>query len=577
MTPHSTARSAQARVRLASTGDGRRRVFGWTALTALALVSLACSSDSIESEAEAAPSASTNESSADGADDGATLRVIAESVPTNVLAAQLTVESDESVQVDVVASDGDHVVEVPTTALEATEHVVPLVGLRADRTYDVEVTATGPDGASVASTTVTTGALPEFLPDYELTTSPSKVQPGLTLVEATPTGSAPGLAFAIDDDGEVVWYYQSSPTVSAWSMSPAGTMHALSYPFEFREVDMLGQQLEQWEFAVTADSSWSTTTSPATRVEIPWSVGSAVGGALVNSPHHDISVLPNGNLLGLARVTEDASPELRQASCPDDDREWDLVSDVAIEFEPGGTVVRTWNVSDAIDPESQPGVHLCADGGLFASPTERDWSHANAVSYDPERDVIIVSVRHTDSIVAFEYGDEPGHQSEVRWVLGAEGTVPIDGEPFFHQHAPEFENDGSILVYDNGNDRPGGELYSRAVQYDLIPDGASGLRAVQTWEHRVDDIDGTPLYAEFLGDVDRLDNGNVLITHGGIGGPQSEDQRSRIIEVVPEGESGGEIVFDLRLGDDELGFTSYRSERLASLYSGPMWESPDAS
>jgi len=411
------------------------------------------------------------------------------------------------------------------------------------------------------------------------------VQPGLTFVEATPSDRSPGLAFAIDGDGEVVWYHQSPSTVSAWSMSPTGTMHALSYPFEFLEFDMLGRRLTQWEFAGrSAGDDEEAPSSPApTTLEIPWSVGSIQAGAVVNSPHHDISVLPNGNLLGLGRVTEDASAELRQAACPDDDSEWSVVSDVAIEFEVGGTVVRTWNVSDAIDVESQPGVHLCVDEGLFASPAERDWSHANAVSYDADSDAVIVSVRHTDSIVAFEYGDEPGHQTEVRWILGDQGNVPIEGESFFHQHAPEIEDDGSILVYDNGNDRPGGS-YSRAVQYELIGDGAAGLRAVQTWEHRVDDIDGSALYAEFLGDVDRLDNGNVLITHGGIGGPGTEDQRSRIIEVVPDEESGGDIVFDLRLGNDGLGWTSndadllgwtsYRAERLASLYGGPMWESP---
>ncbi len=553
-------------------GDRRIRRLGWTALVALSFVSISCTSTPGGAD-EDTDEGAVGESDVDAAAGAASLVVTAEPVSTNILAARLIVESPEPVHVEVVATAGDHVVTTPTTALAAAEHVVPLVGLRADRTYDVEVAATGPSGTSIATTTFDTDALPEFLPSYELATSQSDVQPGLTLVEATPSNSSPGFAFAIDGDGEIVWYHQSPSTVAAWSMSPDGTMHALSYPFEFLEFDMLGTRLNQWEPA--SDNGWTTGSSPdTTLLEIPWSVGSTQAGAMVNSPHHDISVLPNGNLLGLGRVTEDASAELRQTACPDDDSDWSLVSDVAIEFEPSGTVVRTWNVSDAIDPESQPGVHLCVEEGLFASPTERDWSHANAVSYDPASDVVIVSVRHTDSIVAFEYGDEPGHQTEVRWILGRQGTIPIDGEPFFHQHAPEIQTDGSILVYDNGNDRPGGENYSRAVQYDLVPDGAAGVRAVQTWEHRVDDVDGTPLYAEFLGDVDRLDNGNVLITHGGIGGPGSEDQRSRIIEVVPNEDRGGDIVFDLRIGDDQLGFTSYRAERLDSLYGGPMWESP---
>ena len=49
-------------------------------------------------------------------------------------------------------------------------------------------------------------------------------------------------------------------------------------------------------------------------------------------------------------------------------------------------------------------------------------------------------------------------------------------------------------------------------------------------------------------------------------------QRARIIEVVPEGSAGGEIVWDLALGDEEVPITIYRSERLPSLYFGPLWE-----
>ena len=60
--------------------------------------------------------------------------------------------------------------------------------------------------------------------------------------------------------------------------------------------------------------------------------------------------------------------------------------------------------------------------------------------------------------------------------------------------------------------------YSRAVLYEISDSGSdsSEWKATQLWEHRVDDVDDNPLYATIVGDTDRMENGNVLITHGGI-------------------------------------------------------------
>ncbi len=496
------------------------------------------------------------------------LEVSAQPVDSNTLAAELTIDAAMPVAVEVTATARDHVVTTPRTAAENTSHVLPLVGLRSNRDYTVDVAAFDADGAPVdtATTTVATGGLPEFVADYELAIATPEMQPGLTLVEVIPSGSTVGHLLAIDPDGHVVWYHQPPSTLGAVSINEAGNFTAVSFPFGYAEFDVLGATVSEWVFA----QSESSDDSDAMTLDVPWSVGSNRPDAQVHTAHHDVVELPSGNLLVLARVTHDVSADLRAASCPNDDRDWSVASDVVVEFEPDGTVVRTWNVADAIDIESNPGTHLCADGGLFATDLERDWSHANAVEYDAVGDLVLVSIRHTDSIVAFEHPDAIGHHTEVAWILGAGGTIEIDGEPFFHQHAPQVLDDGSLLVYDNGNDRPGGEPYSRAVIYDLAVDEADvSATATQTWEHRVDDVDGTPLYAQFLGDADQLANGNVLITHGGIGQPLSDDQRARIIEVAPD--DGGDIVFDLYFGVGEAGATAYRADRIDTLYNGVLW------
>jgi hypothetical protein len=177
----------------------------------------------------------------------------------------------------------------------------------------------------------------------------------------------------------------------------------------------------------------------------------------------------------------------------------------------------------------------------------------------------------------------------VRWIFGENGTIPIVGDPPYYQHAVEVQDDGSILLYDNGNGRPGttvggaGEpgstpTYSRAVLYDVddSSDDPADWVVTQRWEHRTTDADGAPLYARFLGDADRVENGNVLITHGGIS-PEGEDafDHALIIEVVPEGEAGGDVVWDLRLGSAERPVTVYRSERIPGFYFGPDWAADD--
>ena len=65
--------------------------------------------------------------------------------------------------------------------------------------------------------------------------------------------------------------------------------------------------------------------------------------------------------------------------------------------------------------------------------------------------------------------------------------------------------------------------------------------------------------------VDRLANGNVLITNGGYGEDRDDGVTSQIVEVVPEGTDGGTEVFDLRFATDR-GLIIYRAERVEDLY-----------
>lgn len=132
------------------------------------------------------------------------------------------------------------------------------------------------------------------------------------------------------------------------------------------------------------------------------------------------------------------------------------------------------------------------------------------------------------------------------------------GDAFVHQHAPEVQADGTILVYDNGNDRPGPDgapldpPFSRVVGYEIDPAGEAEL----VWEYRRDSR-GIPVYAQAVGDVDRLDNGNTLIVDGFI-----DFERAEVVEI----DAADEVARIITVESEDAGWLVYRAERIDPLF-----------
>ncbi|MGA9277479.1 aryl-sulfate sulfotransferase [Ilumatobacter sp.] len=594
---------------------------------ALALVLAACSSDgdAVESSTSntdvSGPETSVDDASGEVVPEGSAeagdpnddsdvtaLEMTVEASPSIGLAATLSIDSEVPAQIEVTATSDGHVVEVPRTALSATEHVIPLVGMRAERTYEISATAVDEAGEPIgadAEGEFTTGALPDWFGEHQLTIDADRAAPGYTLVEFDKQADPPSgqHVVAYDNEGEVVWYYVNTGSLGAVEPTAAGTFNMLYWPFGIREVDVAGNVVTNWR-PQPSDSSGDTVEDELVVENVDPDQVEAQGGlaALEGNPgdaeatgvrtdwidisgvHHENWPMPNGNVLTLSTTIHELTPEQRVTFCPDDDVPFDAVSDVAVEFEPSGRVVRTWDLWDVIDIDEFPGRELCVDQGIFAGENTRDWTHANSVVYDPDRDAVIISSRHTDQIVAFDHLDEEGPQSQLRWILGAGATMPLDGEPTYYQHAVEVNEDGSLIVYDNGNHRPGtseddpdNPPYSRAVIYEVddSSDDPDDWSARQVWENIDLDDEGTPVYSSFISDADMLENGDVLVTHGGIGTNPStpEDPLHLLIrEIVPTGESGGDVVWELKSEPGAV-YTAYRAERIPSFYFGPDWES----
>lgn len=523
--------------------------------------------------------------------------------PSNLLSARLDFELAEPATIQVTAVSGDHIVEVPPTAEAGTSTTIPLVGMRSERTYSISATLSDTDGAEIGvlDAEFTTGSIPErFLP-FEFESDPERASAGYTIIEMQelqdPASATPSRPFdefqyllALDNEGEIVWYYEKGPVIASVEQTSDGTFSSIYWPHGVREFDMLGTEVGEWT-APLSDAGLAdleNTLGDASPDVVASRGADAVDAVLLESDlfektHHEVQKLDNGNFLVLSATAHELTDEQRAALCPGDEAPFNVLSDVAVEFAPDGEVLRTWDLWDVIDVDEIPGEEMC--NTFFAVDGARDWTHANAVIYDADRDAVIFSARHTSQVVAMRHGDELGAQTELLWTFGDNGTIPLVGDGPRYQHAVEVQDDGSILLYDNGNGRPGTDPtdpdnppYSRAVLYDVddSSDDPADWQVTQLWEHRTNDADGQPLYASFIGDADRLTNGNVLITHGGTDFMVPDSYlHSRIIEVVPDGTAGGDIVWQFDAGQPGAFASTYRAERIDSFYVGSDWATAD--
>ena len=285
-------------------------------------------------------------------------------------------------QVEVTATAGDHVVEVPRTATTALNTPSPLVGMRAERPMSSTsrlFDETGAPSRSVDAAEFTTIALPPWFDEHELTIDEDRAAPGYTIVEfdtlRIPEGAPSSQhLMAYDNDGEVVWYYTNTGALGGVEPTPAGTFNMFYWPFGIREVDILGNVVNNWR-PQPADATGDTVDDELVVAEVDPDQVQFQGGlpALEGNPgdaeptpiradwidligvHHESWPMPNGNVLTLSTTVHELTPEQRATFCPDDPAPFNAISDVAVEFEPDGTVVRTWDLWDVIDIDEHPG------------------------------------------------------------------------------------------------------------------------------------------------------------------------------------------------------------------------------
>jgi hypothetical protein len=364
----------------------------------------------------------------------------------------------------------------------------------------------------------------------------------------------------IDMEGRVVqtWRSDCQPALSAYLLENGNLLRSGALPPRERPFGGPGAGGRIQQF------TWDG--------ELVWDFKLVVDRQL---PHHDITPLPNGNVLVVAwdKKSFDEANAAGRRKRPIG--EGDLLSDCILEIKPTGKttgeVVWQWHVWDHLiqdydqtkanygDVSAHPeliDVNLGEEmfgrwaGGMRDLTT--DWTHINSVAYNAQLDQIVLSVRAFSEIWIIDHGtttaEAAGHTGgrrgkggDLLYRWGNPRTYRCGSrsdQRLFKQHdahwiPPGLPGAGHILLFNNGNNRPDG-MYSTADEIVLPADADGRYRLTPGQAFEPDEAvwsyaapNKRELFSMVVSGAQRLANGNTLICAGASG---------LLLEVTPEGE-----------------------------------------
>lgn len=290
--------------------------------------------------------------------------------------------------------------------------------------------------------------------------------------------------------------------------------------------------------------------------------------------HHGVDILPNGNIIAVVRqyyhIDEAIAMGLNPAIVAEhfDGIEY-FLPDTIVEIDLAqGEVLWIWNPMDHLIQALDPA--LPNYGAVSEHPQRIDinyqsyylkgitstqsagagnWMHANMVNYNPMLDQVVMSVRSFDEFWVIDHSETteeasgPAGDLLYRWgnpfAHGA-GSLSEDRQ-LFQQHDVQWIDQGlpgagNFLIFNNRNnltreDETGSDEYSSIIE--LSPHVRADGRYDWTGEPEIVWQYAEDFFSPFISGVQRLPNGNTLITEGRSG---------RLIEVSAAGEVVWEFI-----------------------------------
>lgn len=453
---------------------------------------------------------------------------------TSPLTALMIFKTDKAAKVTyTVVGKTDNTSITNTVKGYQTTHQVPIVGLYANYSNQVQVTLTYKDGTTEQKTfTIKTGKLPKNLRNTKITVSKSnKSKMEIGNNELTYINKTSEEPFAVDADGNIRWY---STLYSRHTFVQLSNGHLLiqnrtngnkgSYNV-LSETDYLGRIYRRYRFSDK--------------------LGKSSLEQYITAVHHDALELPNHNLL----VTISGGDKYAE----------DVIA--KIDYKTGKTV-------KVIDfKKLLPSSMYRNYNSTTTKGGKIDWLHMNSLYYDQKTGNLLVSARNQDITMSINY-----KTGKINWIYSGKkksswpkkyrsklltptkGTKITGGQ---HDLTLLSDKNGKlkVLLYDNNIDVTNGDSktsgkYSQAVQYTI---DTKKKTIKQTWSYGKSL--GKDNFTRVIGSAQRLSNGNTLIDFG----YKHDGSQSNIIEV----DKNNNQVFNLTISSSKTDRTYvYRAYRV---------------
>ena len=248
--------------------------------------------------------------------------------------------------------------------------------------------------------------------------------------------------------------------------------------------------------------------------------------------HHDLTKLPNGNVLTLIweRIP------LAQAISLGASTTSDIFLEKIIEVDPSdNSIVWQWKswehgVQDFFEDQNNYGdlrTNLRKiDLNYNHTQANGDWMHANAITYDESRDLIFISVNFYHEVWAIDHSTTPqeaasssggnyGFGGDLVYRFGNPNTYDGLGTAFLDNvHHPNFSNEAhtQMLLFSNGGTTEQSTVYEISLPEPLSLDPDADNSPALIWN-----FTDPQLFNGKISGAVKLGNGNVLITEGDFG------------------------------------------------------------
>jgi len=342
------------------------------------------------------------------------------------------------------------------------------------------------------------------------------------LINQWDRGTRPGLAAYFLDNGLMMRTYKPSPIGPFTSASNSG-----------------GLELVDWE----NNTVWSYELNTSTQLS-----------------HHDAVMMPNGNILMLTWQLIGQADLIELGRDPNEIAPQGFAwNERIVEIERVGeddiNIIWEWHIKDHyvqdIDPSKSNFGVVSEHPELFDinlpeldspnSHSDLDYNHFNAIDYNEELDQILISVRNSDEIWIIDHStttEEAASHSGGRYGKGGDilyrwgnasayQRADLSNEILYGQHGThwitEGPDKGKILIFNNGNGRPGQDFSLIEVLSPIQnEDGSYPVPTTEpfgpeTSEWIYGDGPGEFFYSPYLSNAQRLPNGNTLINSGSPG------------------------------------------------------------